>query len=411
MKVIHLNHSDMQGGAARAAFRIHEALLAAEVDSTMWVNKKISNVDSVVGPSNRYLETLNAARMILPRQIKRMSKTSDPVLRSLNILPSSWPEKINSSDADIVNLHWIGGEMMSLKDIARIDKPLVWTIHDMWPFCGAEHYSDTGRWQEGYTVENRPDYESGFDLNRWIWRKKRSLWTDPIPVIANSDWIRSCVANSALMRNWPAKFIHLPLNLSFWKPENKAVCRQILGVPADKPIIAFGAMGGVSDSRKGFDLLLQALKVLGGLRSDIHLLVFGQDRTEAAETFGYSATFTGHLKDNSSMKVAYCAADVMVVPSRQEAFGQTASEAQACGTPVVAFDIGGLPNTVEHLSTGYLAKPFDTEDLATGIEWVLQNLANGSECKAARDKAHLDADSSRIARKYIEHYQGVLNNY
>ena len=105
------------------------------------------------------------------------------------ILPSSWIKKINESTADIVNLHWTQHEMLSISDISKINKPVVWTLHDMWGFCGAEHISWDDRWEKGYNKNNRPTHESGFDLNKWTWKRKIKYWKKPIQIITPSNWL------------------------------------------------------------------------------------------------------------------------------------------------------------------------------------------------------------------------------
>jgi hypothetical protein len=202
MKVIHLNHSDINGGAARAAYRIHHALRASGVDSQMWVNKALAGDWTVGGPISKWDKGVALFRPYLAKPLVSMLKTGNPIIHSPAIIPSQWVKWINSSDADVVHLHWVQGEMLSIADIGRIKKPIVWTLHDMWTFCGAEHYTEEFRWREGYRRNNRPSYESGFDLNRWTWQRKRKHWQRPMHIVTPSQWLAECVRESALMREW-----------------------------------------------------------------------------------------------------------------------------------------------------------------------------------------------------------------
>jgi glycosyltransferase involved in cell wall biosynthesis len=137
------------------------------------------------------------------------------------------------------------------------------------------------------------------------------------------------------------------------------------------------------------------------------LVVFGSSKPKKPQGFKQKAHYLGHLHDDVSLRVLYSAADVMVVPSLQEAFGQTASESMACGTPVVAFGATGLLDIVEHQKTGYLAKPFEVSDLAAGIDWV-SNAPNYKDlCQNARQKVLQEFDSQVVAKKYIELYKQV----
>ncbi len=327
MKIIHLNYSDSIGGAARAAYRIHHALCRLDIDSRLWVNKKFSGDWTVVGPETKYEKFMIEVRPRLTSFLLKVLGCSGGGLRSPQIFGSNWTARINDSDADIVHLHWVQGEMLSIKDIAKIKKPIVWTLHDMWAFCGAEHYSFNNRWIEGYTKENRPATESGFDIDNWTWNQKKKLWTKPIFIVPDSKWLASCARKSQLMHDWPSSQINYPLDLDVWSPIDKPLARKIMNLPQDKLIIAFGAMEGVSDERKGFDLLHDALQCMKreNRLNDVEILIFGQHAPKTPLDIGVPIHFSGHLYDDVSLRLVYSSANVMVVPSRLEAFGQTAS--------------------------------------------------------------------------------------
>jgi len=402
MKVIHLNHSDINGGAARAAYRIHHALRASGVDSRMWVNKAAAGDWTVEGPSSKREKVLAAIRPQLAEPLVGLLKTGNPIIHSPAVVPSNWVKRINASDADVVHLHWVQGEMLSIADIGRIEKPIVWTLHDMWAFCGAEHYTEEFRWREGYRRDNRPPYESGFDLNRWTWQRKRKHWQRPMHIVTPSRWLGDCVHESALMRDWPVSVVPNCLDTDRWSPLDQSLARELLELPADMPLLLFGAIGGGRDPRKGFDLLQAALQHLRDESSvlGLELVVFGQRAPQSQPSLGFPIHYTGHLHDDISLRALYSAADAMVVPSRQDNLPNTAVEAHACGTPVVAFNTGGLPDIVEHQCTGYLAKAFETEDLAQGIAWVLAQRASGQLGQQARERAVARFSEGVVAQGY-----------
>ena len=215
------------------------------------------------------------------------------------------------------------------------------------------------------------------------------------------------------MRDWPVSTIHYPLNTNTWKPIDQRLARQLLGLPQDCPLLLFGAMGGGKDPRKGGDLLLAALAQLCCEPSlhNLQLVVFGQLAPQSPPQLGFPVHYTGHLHDDLTLRAYYTAADVMVVPSRQEAFGQTASEAHACGTPVVAFNTGGLPDIVEDRVTGALAEPFDPVSIASCIRWVLEDeqrrRAMGA---AARERAERLWNPPRIAGMYADVYKNAIDS-
>lgn len=361
------------------------------------------------GPTTKVAKALAVLRGYAVRPLVMTLKTSNPMIHSPAVLPSKWVKRINSSDTDIVQLHWVQAEMLSIADIGRIQKPIVWTLHDMWAFCGAEHFAWDERWRDGYRRDNRPSHESGIDLNRWTWQRKRKHWKTPMYIVTPSKWLANCVRESSLMRDWPVSVVANPIDTERWKPMEKSHARELLGLPAHVPLLLFGTYGANHAHHKGFDLLMRALN---HLRDDpgtqgMELVVFGQRTPQSPPKLGFPIHYTGHLYDDLSLRALYSATDAIVVPSRQEVFGQTASEAHACGTPVIAFNTGGLPDIVAHKSTGYLAEPFDTEDLAYGIAWVLTQRQAGKLSKQARERAEERFALRVIAHQYINVYAKV----
>jgi len=403
-RVITLNHTDISGGAARAAYRIHHCLRSQGIDSRMWVNKALAGDWTVNGPVGKFEKAVKILRTQVGGQIRHMLKTDNPVLHSPALLPSRWPKRINESNADIVHLHWVGSEMLSIADIGRITKPVVWTLHDMWAFCGAEHYTEDFRWRDGYRRDNRPAYESGFDLSRWTWQRKRKHWQCPMHIVALCDWMRKCVKESLLFRDWPCHVIPNPLDTDRWSPLDQRLARDLLHLPQDVPFLLFGAIGGDRDPRKGFDLLAGALSCLRSeaVAKRLELMVFGQLETEKPPEIGFPVHYTGHLHDDLSLRILYCAADALVLPSRQDNLPNTGVEAQACGTPVVAFNTCGLPDIVDHQTTGYLARPFEAEDLAAGIIWILQ-----SDRTKLREQSRKRAVERYACKTVAEQYRRV----
>jgi glycosyltransferase involved in cell wall biosynthesis len=411
MRVFALNLSDSVGGAAKAAYRIHKAVTLAGVDSTLIVNRKSSVEASVIGLKSIFQVWIDRFRSGFGVLMARTIRTPNTDYHSAAIFPTRWSKKLNRSDVDVIHLHWINGEMMSINDLGAIQKPLVWTLHDMWAFSGAEHYPKTSRWRDGYTQANRPVVEKGFDLNRWTWNRKRKSWKRPIQIVTPSHWLAEYVKNSVLMRGWPVEVIPNPIDVDQWVPIDKKLAREKLGLPLGVPLILFGAIGGAADPRKGFDLLQAALQLLSNVRSDLELVVFGQDAPDQAVDLGFPVHYLGHLSSEAEMQMAYSAADVLVAPSIQEVFGQTASEAHACACPAVAFEGTGLADVIEHQKTGYLAKLGDTEDLAKGISWVLESTSKSTQLNAAaRARAVEKFSYPVIARQYQKIYSKVLNS-
>lgn len=411
MRIFALNLSDSVGGAAKAAYRIHQSMRSIGVDSSLLVNRKIINDSHIIGPKNQFEIFFDRFRSGIGVLVACLIRTQNRDYHSPAIFPTAWSDQLNQSNADVVHLHWIHGEMMSVEDLGLIEKPLVWTLHDMWAFSGAEHYSEGLRWKEGYTQSNRPKEETGFDINRWTWLRKLKAWKSPIQIVTPSHWLATCVKNSVLMRNWPVKVIPNPIDVNQWVPIDKKMAREKLGLPQDVPLILFGAIGGASDPRKGFDLLQEALHQLAGAINGLELVVFGQAAPVQPVELGFPVHYLGHLASEADMQAAYCAADALIAPSRQEVFGQTASEAHACGCPTVAFEGTGLADVIEHQKTGYLAKVGNVQDLANGIAWVLESVSQSNALnEAARKRAVEKFSYPVVAQQYQDIYLKAINS-
>lgn len=410
MKIIHISNSNGWGGAPIATKRLNKGLLQENYNSSIWVNDKYGKNPSIITLPNNFLKKIRRIKIYLSKALVFLLKTENLILHSPQVFSSSfWLKAINESDADIVHLHWFQQEMISISDLSKIKKPIVWTLHDMWGFCGAEHISYDNRWEEGYLKSNRPIGESGFDLNRWTWRRKRKYWKKPINIITPSDWMEKNVKKSYLMKEWPVYSISNAIDTKKWKPIDKNTSRKVLKLPKDLTLILFGSTSGTKDYHKGFDLIEESLQKLQSINQKIGLVIFGENEPKTKPNFKFPIFYLGFLQNIKSLITAYSAADVMLVPSRIESFGQVASEANACCCPVVAFRTSGLKTTIRHKFSGYLAKAFDTDDFLKGILWVLNN--NNLQLKSNCRKHVLDNfDSKKIAVEHIELYKKIIKN-
>ena len=336
---------------------------------------------------------------------KRHWRTNNPALHSL-----AWPdtglgaeliEAHSRGDFELLNLHWLGDSTLSIEEIGRLPCPVLWTLHDQWPFSGAEHYAPlpgSGEdlaviWNGSHLATKAilPELERSCDLNRWTWQRKQRSWRKPMTLICPSQWMADCVQRSALMGDWPCHVIPNPLNLQQWSPVEPLLARRLLDLPLEAPLVLFGAMGGTADPRKGADVLEQALVIAERDIFNFHykkprLVIFGQVRSALQQSFGLPVHCLGHLHDAVSLRLAYSAADVMVVPSRLDNLPNTATEAMAAwyaGGGVSNQASGGLPEIVNDgimFHWPLLADAFEPEDLAQCIFgfWCSIRRSNGS---------------------------------
>jgi glycosyltransferase involved in cell wall biosynthesis len=313
-------------------------------------------------------------------------------------------------------LHWINGGFVSPSAFARFGKPLLWTIHDSWAFTGGCHVpGDCVRYEENCGACPRLGSRRSFDLSRIIWRRKHKAWRDlAINLIAPSNWMADCIRRSSLLGERQVHVIPNAIDTRIYQPFDRATARRRLGLPLDHRIILFGAINATADGNKGYDLLQSSLALYTQKhRPGTCLAIFGSKRdprggeklfVAGAPSGGLPVYQLGGFQDDLALALVYSAADVMCVPSRQESFGQTAAEAMACGTPVVAFGATGLLDIVDHKKNGYLARPYDPEDFAAGIDFVLRAPRLGP---AARKKVERAFALEQVARRHIELYDSL----
>lgn len=411
MKVVHATYSDTRGGAARASFRIHRALIDHGFDSRMVVEQAESEDYNVLSPTTVTDKLMGRiARRLNPR-IAALQSSPNPIMHSPAVFSGSARRRIIREAPEVINLHWVGGGLLTVREIGKFNLPVVWRLPDMWAYCGAEHldgFLSETRWKSGYSHGNRPMGHSGLDIDRWTWERKRRAWTRPFHLIAPSRWAADRVSESALLGTWPVTVIPNPIPLEDFRPQNYRVSRDILGLPAKNPLVLFGADGGASSPNKGFNLLERAMAKVAYEIPNVEAIVFGEHRPTHSTWRPCPIHWLGRIDDDQLLAHVYSAADVMVVPSRQEIFGQTGSEAQACGTPAVGFKGTGLGDVIDHRRTGFLARHLDTEDMANGIVWVLRHADRNAMAKESRRRATSLWDPRVVAAQYIEVYARAL---
>jgi len=300
--------------------------------------------------------------------------------------------------------------MLRIEDLAKIKKPIVWSLHDMWAFTGGCHYDEfCGAYKNRCGNCKLLNFKKPYDLSRWIWNRKNRVLSNinNLTIIGLSKWLANCAKESALFKDKSIINLPNPLDTTLFKPIDKKTAREILNLPQNKKLILFGAINPLGYPRKGFKELKEALNKLKG--ENVELVVFGSSKPKSPPNFKYKTHYLGHLYDDSSLCILYNAVDVIVVPSLQENLSNTIMECLSCGTPAVAFDIGGNSDMIEHKNNGYLAKPSDTSDLAYGIEWVINHKNYDKLCEDVRKKEKKNLDQTVVVEQYIKLYKKILN--
>lgn len=417
MKILHVNTNDIEGGAARAANRLHKGLLQKNIYSRMIVNNKKTDDFTVITLNTNKLERIKTKiRLFLDEKLKSIYFKRLKVTWSCNLFCNkSLVNFINKSNFDIVHFHWINASMLSIKDIKKINKPIVWTMHDMWPFTGGCHYSDNCvLYKEDCNKCKQLSNKKDTFLSGCILKEKYSSYKKKsIVYVTPSEWLEKCSKESFLLKNSNIKVIPNGIDLKIFKKLDKNFCKKILNLDLSKKYILFGAMTSTSDKRKGYDLLKRALSFFKEKfylkDKDIVLLVFGANKPQNNENLPFDINYLGQISDDITLNIIYNSADVFIAPSREDNLPNTIVEALSCGVPCVAFNVGGMIDLIEHKNNGYLAEPFNIEDLAEGINFVLEDENRWNNLSEnALNKAQKDYNINDISDKYIDLYKKIL---
>jgi glycosyltransferase involved in cell wall biosynthesis len=419
LKILQISTEDNSGGASRSAYRLHQALLQHKIDSSMRVlTHQTANSRVTAGRATRtYSEKI---RNKFIEQVRAFSNrnwsTDNPILHSFGQISAGIVDELNRSSADVLNLHWVS-RLLSIRDIGALRKPIVWTVHDMWPFCGGEHYTPDApeaRFRQGYLATNRPESERGPDLNLQAWQSKLEAWkSQRFAFVCPSKWMANCILESALFRGQQVTTHVIPNPLDttqLWQPSDKTCARRQLGLDPDGQYVLAGSAGGMAKN-KGEDLLPELMSRLQAqTHRPVELIIFGRFSPAQHEQWKCKVHWMGPVHDDAVMAMLYSAADIMLVPSRQDNLPNTAVEAMACGTPVAAFNLGGLPDIVDSEITGWLAQPEDVSGLSQGMSWMLQEKSRlDSLGMSARESAVKKFSPAAVVQQYISVYADAIS--
>ena len=418
MKVVHLSTSDTNGGAAIAALRIFNAQVKSGIDSKLLVQSKNSRDPGVISLVQSFGDKLKFYKRFLEDELS--IRTLSVASRGRFTFPYFGLDLSKNKvidEADIVNLHWTNGGFLSLKSLAnigKINKPVVWTLHDMWSFTGGCHYNvDCEKFIE--QCNNCPSlkFRSDFDQSQKIFNRKEALYKKlNLTIVTCSNWLAKEVGRSKLLGAKQIITIPNSIDTNIYKPSDRESARKEFGFEPDKFLLLIGAMN-LKEKRKGFSYLIEALKYIyenyKEFDQKIEILTFGKIDRNLEGKIPYKIHQLGQIENVNQLIALYNSANLYIAPSLQDNLPNTVLESISCGTPVVAFNVGGMTDMITHNENGYLAELKSSKDLANGIVKLLSDSEllkeMGNNC---RQKAINQFGKSKVANQYLNLYQKLL---
>ena len=399
MKIVIINTSERTGGAAVAAGRLGKALEQAGIQVDKLVRK-----DTWLNRFRFYWERLI---IFLCNHLNRKNLFAVSIANTGMDL-SGHP---SVKKADIIHLHWINQGFLSVSNLGKLinsGKPIVWTLHDLWPTTAICHYPDKcKKYQSKCSQCPLQVTNSLFDLANWTYNRKKQIGLNKIHFIGCSKWITEMAKKSSLLEGASFTSIPNPIDTYVFKPLVKKDSRKRFQLPKDKFLLLFAA-AKLSDRRKGAAYLIEACSILKQYYTDkIEIVLMGNGSEELCQALPFKVNSLGYISD-TSMVAAYSCADLFVIPSLEDNLPNTIMESMACGTPCVGFEIGGIPEMIDHRVNGYVANYKDAGDLANGIQWVLEHEDRLALSDACVKKVQENYTEEVVAKQYTALYEKLL---
>ncbi|PWA04038.1 glycosyltransferase [Flavobacterium psychrotolerans] len=415
MKILIVNSSDF-GGAGKACLRLHEGLLQNGVDSNLLLRSKHLNIPN----SHTIKQTQKTTSKIYKVKIKLIKFLNELKIFKTNSYTNNRSSKLEMfsypisnyditesplyKDADIINLHWVAGFVDYKSFFKKNTKPVVWTLHDMNPFTGGEHYTEEiiDINANGYpifrklTTEEIHEFKKVLDFKEAIFNNVNNLH-----LVSLCNWMTHEIKKNKVFNRFPIALIPNGVNHEIFSPRDKFFSRELLGLPKNKKIILFVA-DSIHTTRKGFAFLKKAFEIIDS--EDLTLCAIGNGNLNSFK----NCIELGPIHDERLMSLAYSAADVFVIPSLMDNLPNTVLESLMCGTPVIGFPVGGIPDMIQDGVNGYLTEDISVESLVKTIHKFLNN----SDCfngKKIRENTLNSYNQKLQSEKYIDLFNSILN--
>jgi glycosyltransferase involved in cell wall biosynthesis len=402
IKVLHIVGGPYTNGAFKGANILHKALLELNIDSKILndtpskTNSEASDKNIIYINNNLFTKIINRFFIFLEKILKAIYLHSPRETFTLGFFGFDITKLKEYKDADIIHIHWLNQGFIQLRSLSKIDKPVIWTMRDMWPFTGGSHYSMDFK-----------KYESGL-ISKKIKNFKKNNYNKKFQFIAISDWLKNKAEKSCVLKDYKIKRIYNNIDTRDFEVISKDIARSTLKISTTKQIILYGAQNPQS-MRKGWNIFIETLKKLD--KSKYFLLIFGNFWShKTLDNIGVEYKNLGFINNKKILNATYSSADIFVASSIEEAFGKTFAEAMLCETPVVCFNNTSISELVDHKINGFIVENFDSNELKEGIIWSLNNIKNNRYKKNTARAKIINLDAKVIAKEYIDLYKNSLND-
>lgn len=422
MRIVHISTNDIRGGAARAAFRLHQGLTANGQTSSMFVSSK-SSQDSRVTVFRPPSDVISRVRRRFKfEQMKRSARQSQVSLPAGYESLSMGRSRHNGADVltqlppcDVINLHWIANfiDYQTFFTSLPPSLPVVWTLHDMNAFTGGCHYDlGCGAYTNYCGACPQLGSNDSKDRSNQAWDRKKIIFSKlsdkQLHIVTPSHWLAAEARRSVFNGQFPISVIPNGLDLEDFAPRGREFARGLLGVSQKAKVVLFVA-DSLTVHRKGFGPLTEALGLVGQKVKDLFLISIGN--RDLSIDIKIPWLHLGHLSNDRFLSVVYSAADLFVVPSIQDNLPNTVLESLACGTPIVGFATGGIPDMVRHGITGALAPTQNVAALGSAIADLLEDVTERTEMAENCRRVAIDEYALEVqARAYAKLYETVSMN-
>ncbi len=400
MKVLHVVGGPLSNGSFKGAEILHKALLEYNIDSKILsdnqIDEKFKNKEKIISINNNFKNRmLYTLFVLLEKILKSIYLHSPREAFTIGILGFDITNLKAYKDADIIHIHWLSQGFINLKSFSKINKPLIWTMRDMWAFCGGPHYTMDFKEYENTKISN------------FLKKLKKKNYKKNFKFVAVSDWLKKRAERSIVLKDHNITKINNNINTNNFRQIPKEIAKKILKIDTDKNIILYGAQNPQSP-RKGWDYFIDTLKKLD--KKKYYLVIFGKFWSHnKLNEIGLEYKSLGFINDNKKLNATYACADVFVASSIQDAWPKTFAEAMSCGTPVVCFANTSISEIVDHKLNGYIVENINSDELLKGIQWVVDEIKKNHSLKREAILKASKYDSKNIALEYINLYKSILS--